>query len=134
MSPEDLAAARELGHKLPVVASEIASVLKAMTGSHTGFVLILHAHDTSQYISNCKREDGSRMIEEILMRWRANRADIGAHMNPELSQPPDKAVMVYPDRAAHYANACRAAIEIVAKRDPFLADELRKLRDTLRGA
>jgi hypothetical protein len=133
MSPQELVKAREFGSQLQGLASNLSEVLNNMTGEKVGFVLTMHCLGTSQYVSNCARPDGTRMMEEILMRWRANRADMGAQMNPALAQPLNKAVMVYPDRAEHFTNVCKAAADKLYKADPLLADELRKLRDTLKG-
>jgi hypothetical protein len=38
----------------------------------------------AQYVSNASRKDGTDLIESLLARWKANRADIPAHYNPDL--------------------------------------------------
>ena len=43
----------------------------------------------AQYVSNCDRKDGSELIESLLARWKAGRADIPAHYNPDLRTPSD---------------------------------------------
>lgn len=52
--------------------------------SDIAFVLLVSVDKTSQYVSNCTRADGTELIESLLSRWKANRADIPAHYNPDL--------------------------------------------------
>ena len=37
-----------------------------------------------QYVANVKREEGVALLEDLLARWKAGRADIPAHYNPDL--------------------------------------------------
>ncbi|MEY5098662.1 MAG: hypothetical protein RJA36_1381, partial [Pseudomonadota bacterium] len=41
----------------------------------------------AQYVSNATRDDGRELIESLLARWKAGRADIPAHYNPDLRAP-----------------------------------------------
>lgn len=74
--------------KLSVALQEISHILEVLleqaAGERISFVLILNADNVSQYVSNCKREDGVKLIEHLLERWRKGRADIPAHYNPDL--------------------------------------------------
>jgi hypothetical protein len=47
-------------------------------------VLVCQAEQVAQYVSNTKRADGIELIESLLARWKAGRADIPAHYNPDL--------------------------------------------------
>jgi hypothetical protein len=49
-----------------------------------GFVLMVQTGNVTQYVSNCTREDGKKLIQKLLERWEKNRADIPAHYNPDL--------------------------------------------------
>ena len=69
------------------LAADINSRLKVATGDDIAFVLVMQADGVAQYISNTKREDGAELIESLLARWRAGRADIPAHYNPDLRPP-----------------------------------------------
>ncbi len=66
------------------LANEIDEVLAAVAGERISFVLVVQADKVAQYISNTKREDGAELIESLLARWKAKRADIPAHYNPDL--------------------------------------------------
>lgn len=74
--------------KLSVALQEIANILDDMleqvAGERISFVLILNADEVAQYVSNTKREDGVKLIESLLDRWKRGRADIPAHYNPDL--------------------------------------------------
>lgn len=74
--------------KLSLALQEIANILDVMLehagGERVSFVLIINADDVVQYVSNCKREDGVKLIESLLDRWKRGRADIPAHYNPDL--------------------------------------------------
>ena len=69
------------------IAQSLADVLADVAGEPIAFVLVLSADDTAQYVSNASREDGKAMIESLLARWEAGRADIPAHYNPDLRPP-----------------------------------------------
>lgn len=77
-------ASERLSVLLPTLADLIEGALKEITGQHVPFVLVLQVDEIAQYIANVKREDGKAIIEELLARWKAGRADIPAHYNPNL--------------------------------------------------
>ncbi len=66
------------------LAAEISATLEHAGGEPLAFVLIVSADKTAQYISNASRQDGTELIESLLDRWKAGRADIPAHYNPDL--------------------------------------------------
>lgn len=69
---------------LQELAAGINEVLKSAAGEEVAFVLIVQADKVAQYVSNTKRADGVQLIESLLERWKAGRADIPAHYNPDL--------------------------------------------------
>lgn len=73
-----------LSVRLQDVAQSLSEVLDEIAGEPIAFVLMLQADKTAQYISNCSRADGRELIESLLARWNAGRADIPAHYNPDL--------------------------------------------------
>lgn len=68
------------------IADGIEGALEDVAGERIAFVLVLQADGVAQYISNASRADGTDLIESLLARWKANRADIPAHYKPDLSQ------------------------------------------------
>lgn len=79
-----MSASARLSVRLQDIAQSLSEVLDEVAGEPIGFVLVLSADKTAQYISNCDRKDGRELIEELLARWKAGRADIPAHYNPDL--------------------------------------------------
>lgn len=79
-----MSASLKLSLRLQDVASSLADVLEEIAGEPIAFVLVLSADKTAQYISNASRADGRALIEDLLSRWKAGRADIPAHYNPDL--------------------------------------------------
>jgi len=77
-------ASLNLSLRLQDIAQSLADVLADVAGEPIAFVLVLSADNTAQYVSNCKREEGRDLIESLLSRWKAGRADISAHYNPDL--------------------------------------------------
>lgn len=73
-----------LSVRLQDIAQSLADVLGDVAGEPVPFVLVLQVDKVAQYISNCDRKDGSELIEGLLARWKAGRADIPAHYNPDL--------------------------------------------------
>ena len=73
---------------LQQLAATIEDTLADAAGERIEFVLVLQADEIAQYISNTERKDGAELIESLLDRWKANRADIPAHYNPDLKEPP----------------------------------------------
>lgn len=82
-----MSASARLSVRLQDIAQSLAEVLDEVAGQPVPFVLVLQADEVSQYISNCDRKDGRELIESLLERWKANRADIPAHYNPDLRSP-----------------------------------------------
>lgn len=82
-----MSASARLSVRLQDVAQSLAEVLDEVAGEPIAFVLVLNADKTAQYISNCDRKDGRELIESLLARWKAGRADIPAHYNPDLRPP-----------------------------------------------
>lgn len=71
------------------LAQALSETLENIAGEPIAFVLIVQADKVAQYVSNCKRADGVDLIESLLARWKANRADIPAHYNPDLPKESD---------------------------------------------
>lgn len=68
------------------VAVEIDAALRHAAGERIAFVLICQADEIAQYVSNTERADGVLLIESLLERWKAGRADVPAHYNPDLKK------------------------------------------------
>lgn len=66
------------------IASTLNTILTDVAGEEVAFVLVVQADKVAQYVSNAKRQDGQELLESLLARWKANRADIPAHYNPDL--------------------------------------------------
>jgi hypothetical protein len=79
-----MTASARLSVRLQDIAQSLAEVLNEVAGEPIAFVLVLNADKTAQYISNCDRKHGRELIESLLARWKAGRADIPAHYNPDL--------------------------------------------------
>lgn len=73
-----------LSVSLQGIASQIDDALTDAAGERVAWVLIVSADDVSQYVSNADRKSGTALLESLLARWKAGRADIPAHMNPDL--------------------------------------------------
>lgn len=73
-----------LSVSLQGIASQIEDALTDAAGERVHWVLIVNADDVSQYASNADRKSGTELIESLLARWKAGRAYIPAHMNPDL--------------------------------------------------
>ncbi len=76
--------AAALSLRLQDIAQGLDDILAEVTGERISFVLVLQADGVAQYVSNTDRKDGRELIESLLARWKANRADIPAHYNPDL--------------------------------------------------
>lgn len=70
--------------RLQDIAQSLSDVLSDVAGEPVPFVLVVQADKIAQYVSNCDRKDGRELIESLLERWEAGRADIPAHYNPDL--------------------------------------------------
>lgn len=69
---------------LPTLATEIDHFLENVAGEPVAFLLVVGTDDAMQYVANVKREEGVALLEDLLARWKAGRADIPAHYNPDL--------------------------------------------------
>ena len=76
-----------LSVRLQDIAQSLSEVLDEVAGEPIAFVLVLQADQAAQYVSNCERKDGRELIQILLARWEAGRADIPAHYNPDLRAP-----------------------------------------------
>lgn len=76
--------AADVSLRLQDIAASLDDVLKDIAGEPIAFVLVLSVDKTAQYVSNANRADGTELIESLLARWKAGRADIPAHYNPDL--------------------------------------------------
>lgn len=72
--------------RLQDIAASLSEVLEEIAGEPIAFVLIVSVEKTAQYVSNANRQDGTEIVESLLGRWKANRADIPAHYNPDLKK------------------------------------------------
>ena len=79
-----MTASARLSVRLQDIAQSLSDVLGDVAGEPMPFVLVLQADKIAQYVSNCDRPDGRELIESLLERWDAGRADIPAHYNPDL--------------------------------------------------
>lgn len=84
-----MSASARLSVRLQDIAQSLADVLDEVAGEPIAFVLVLSADKTAQYVSNASRADGTEMIESLLARRKARRADIPAHYNPDLPRCAD---------------------------------------------
>ena len=82
-----MSASARLSVRLQDIAQSLSEVLDEVAGEPVPFVLMLNADKVAQYISNCDRKDGRELIEMLLGRWKAGRADILARYNPDLRRP-----------------------------------------------
>jgi hypothetical protein len=78
---------QRLSIALPIVAQYVTDLLAEAAGEEIAWVLVCQADGVAQYVSNTKRADGAELIEGLLARWKAGRADIPAHYNPDLRPP-----------------------------------------------
>jgi len=79
-----MTASARLSVRLQDIAQSLSDVLSDVAGEPVPFVLVVQADKIAQYVSNCDRKDGRELIESLLERWDAGRADIPAHYNPDL--------------------------------------------------
>lgn len=73
-----------LSVRMQEIAAQVNQLLSEAAGQDVAWVLVCTTEGVSQYVSNTTRSDGAEMIEHLLARWNANRADIPAHYNPDL--------------------------------------------------
>lgn len=74
---------------LPIIAEYLNTLLREAAGQEIAWVLVCQADGVAQYVGNVKRSDGKELLESLMERWKANRADIPAHYNPDLKKAPD---------------------------------------------
>jgi len=86
---DGMSVSTRLSINLQSVAEGLSAFLDALAGEPVPFVLLLSADGTAQYVSNLTRRDGVELIESLLARWKAGRADIPAHYNPDLKKSHD---------------------------------------------
>ena len=79
-----MSASARLSVRLQDIAQSLAEVLDEVAGEPVPFVLVLQTDKAAQYVSSLDRKDGRELIESLLARWKAGRADIPAHYNPDL--------------------------------------------------
>ena len=82
-----MTASARLSVRLQDIAQSLAEVLDEVAGEPIAFVLVLSADNTTQYVSNASRQDGRELLQSLMDRWDAKRADIPAHYNPDLRPP-----------------------------------------------
>lgn len=73
-----------LSLRLQDIATALDDILAEIAGDRISFVLVVQADKVAQYVSNTDRKDGRELLESLLARWAASRADIPAHYNPDL--------------------------------------------------
>ena len=69
---------------LQAIAQSLNDLLADAAGEEIAWVMVCQTDGVAQYVSNCDRKDGRELIESLLERWDAGRADIPAHYNPDL--------------------------------------------------
>ena len=69
------------------IAARLHTMLEQSAGEPCAFVLVCHTDGVAQYVSNTDRKDGRDLIESLLARLKAGRADIPAHYNPDIRPP-----------------------------------------------
>lgn len=79
-----MSAHHPLSIALQAIAGGVQDALQDAAGEPVAFVLVLQVGGVAQYVSNASRADGTELIESLLARWKAGRADIPAHYNPDL--------------------------------------------------
>jgi hypothetical protein len=69
------------------IAARLHTMLEQSAGEPCAFVLVCQADGVAQYVSNADRKDGRDLLQSLMDRWDAKRADIPAHYNPDLRAP-----------------------------------------------
>ncbi len=77
----------EVSLALPILASLIQEYLEEKAGEVIPFTLLVGTDKVVQYVSNINRQESIDLIESLLHRFRAGRANIPAHYNPDLKEP-----------------------------------------------
>lgn len=84
-----MSASARLSIDLQSIAARVHEMIEHSAGEPCAFVLMVQADKVAQYVSNADRKDGRELIESLLARWKAGRADIPAHYNPDLPKRHD---------------------------------------------
>ena len=79
----------KLSLSLQDIAASLDMILKDITGAKQAFALVVAVDGTVQYVSNSDRQGLMKLLEELLARQKANKADIPAHYNPDLKKEPN---------------------------------------------
>lgn len=79
-------ASMKLSIQAQALATALSKTLEDIAGEPVGFVLVMSVDDVAQYVANVERKDGKEILEDLLNRWKAGRADIPAHYNPDLKK------------------------------------------------
>ena len=77
-------AVKKLSCNLQQIATALKEALEIAAGKEVNFILVSHVDDALQYISTVEREESMEILNELLERWKAHKADIPAHYNPDL--------------------------------------------------
>ena len=84
MTIDKHSASMRLSLRMQDISQSLDDILAEVCGERVSFVLVVQADLVAQYTSNSSRADGTALIESLLARWKTNRADIPAYMNPDL--------------------------------------------------
>ena len=84
-----MSASLNLSLRLQAIAQALAEALDEVCGEPVAFVLVLQVDKVAQYVSNASRQDGRELLQSLMDRWDAKRADIPAHYNPDLRPQQD---------------------------------------------
>ena len=82
--PKKAEAAMRLSCNMQQAAKTIQDYLNFVADGQVEFILLAHTDNVLQYLSTIDREQSMKMLEELLNRWKSNKADIPAHYNPDL--------------------------------------------------
>ena len=71
---------------LQELSSMIEKFLSRKAGEPVAFCMVVATGYVMQYVSNASRADGEAMLQSLFDGWKARRADIPAHYNPDLAK------------------------------------------------
>ena len=69
---------------LQQVAAALDDAFKDSVGHRVPFALVVQTAGSAQYVSNGDRDEFMKLLEELLERAKAGKADIPAWCNPEI--------------------------------------------------
>lgn len=76
---------KKLSVNLQAVATRLNTHLGSVAGEEVAWVRVCCTSDkTLNYTSNVSREDGTKLLRDQVEHWEGKRADIPAHMNPDI--------------------------------------------------